>query len=146
MLGLMKVKGNLALLDGVLQINGDGDATGSMRLDAASIVTGIGKRDTHLRSPDFFHAAEHPHVDFVLHEITVDQQGAHAFSGALEIRGTSVPLSAPLTAEVLGPDRLRLTATAVADHQAAGLGWAKAGMIRGQIPLHAELTLVRDRG
>ena len=143
MLGLMKVKGDLALVDGELRVDGDGTWSGSMRLDTGTIRTGIAKRDTHLRSADFFHAAEHPHVEYVLDGIGSDGASAPVITGYLSIRGKRVPVSGSLSVERSGPNRIRLLTTVVADHKAAGLGWAKPGMIRGRIPLRADLALVR---
>jgi polyisoprenoid-binding protein YceI len=144
MLGLLNVKGSFRVLDGELSIGADGEANGSLRVDAASVQTGIGKRDNHLRSADFFHVAQHPHVEFTLRSISVEGGGAHTFSGALHVRGHQIPLTAPLRVEALGGDRLRLSTTAEADHASAGLGWAKPGMIRGRIPVEAQILLVRD--
>jgi polyisoprenoid-binding protein YceI len=115
-----------------------------MRVDAASVSTGIRKRDNHLRSADFFHAAEHPHLEFSLESIEPGAGGAHTFRGELRVRGRRLPLSAPLTVEAIGSGRLRLVTAVEADHKSAGLGWTKPGMIQGRIPLEAEILLVRD--
>lgn len=146
MLGLLKVEGSFKVTSGTLAVSARGDVAGSLRVDAASVQTGIAKRDNHLRSADFFHAAEHPHFDFTLSSISSQDAGTHAFAGDLEIRGRRLPLAAPLTIEAAGGDRLHLSTTADADHGAAGFKWTKPGMIRGRIPVSAEIVLVRDRG
>jgi polyisoprenoid-binding protein YceI len=143
MLGILTVQGSFKVLDGELVLGAGGEARGSMRIDAASVSTGIRKRDTHLRSEDFFHAAEHPHPEFSLASITTDESGTHIFRGELTVRGRGLPLSAPLTVDGVGNGRLRLATTVDADHKSAGFGWTKPGMIRGQIPVQAEIVLVR---
>jgi len=46
----------------------DGDfskATVAVTIDASSIETGVADRDGHLKSPDFFDAAQYPELRFV---------------------------------------------------------------------------------
>jgi polyisoprenoid-binding protein YceI len=52
MFGLIPVRGRYSGFDGELHINGAGNATGVLRVEAETISTGIKKRDIHLRSTD----------------------------------------------------------------------------------------------
>lgn len=70
--------------------------TGAVNLviEVASINTGFGKRDDHLRSPDFFNAAEFPELTFKSTKVNYKGDGAEV-TGALTMVGVtkSVTLS-----------------------------------------------------
>src|SRR6202008_1389361 len=60
----------------------------SVTLEAASIDTGIGLRDSHLRSADFFDAERFP--DIIFESVRVEGAGRRAtVTGRLTMRGVS---------------------------------------------------------
>ena len=61
--GLHTVRGRFRSFDGAY-IVGPGGTEIELTIDAASIDTGVARRDEHLRSPDFFFVALHPQVRF----------------------------------------------------------------------------------
>ena len=141
MFGLVPVKGTFGKYTGELHADESG-AHGELRIAAASLDTGNSKRDSHLRSADFFDADRSPTVTFSLLKIEQDGTGL-AFRGALKIRDNSLEISAPLTVSQLDGDRLLLETTVDVDRAAAGVGWSRMGMIRGAAHLRAKLTLER---
>jgi polyisoprenoid-binding protein YceI len=90
MLGLIPVRGRHSGYDGELHINSAGNASGVLRIDAATISTGIKKRDAHLRSTDFFAVERHPHMTF---ELTAPTPTGH--SHALQRTGVTKESSCP---------------------------------------------------
>jgi polyisoprenoid-binding protein YceI len=58
--GLIKVKGRFTDVSADGQITGRGAIFGRLDIQVASLSTGIGKRDEHLRSADFFDAEHYP--------------------------------------------------------------------------------------
>lgn len=52
-----------------------------------SIDTKIGKRDTHLRSPDFFDAGKYPRITFKSVKVTRAADNKYVAEGALTIKG-----------------------------------------------------------
>lgn len=56
-------------------------------IPAASIDTNSGNRDKHLKSPDFFNAAEHPNLTFKSSKVEATGEDRFRVTGVLEIRG-----------------------------------------------------------
>jgi polyisoprenoid-binding protein YceI len=62
-------------------------------IDVASIDTGNVDRDNHLRTNDFFDAANHPKITFKSTRIEAKSDGEYAVSGDLTIRGVTKPVT-----------------------------------------------------
>src|SRR5689334_1533662 len=58
-------------------------------IDVASVDTNVTQRDEHLRSADFFDAANHPKMTFVSKEIRPRKNGSLEIVGDLTIRETT---------------------------------------------------------
>lgn len=68
----------------------------SLTIDAASINTRNDRRDNHLRSADFFDAANHPKITFVSNKITKVDEKTISIAGEMTIRGVTKPVVVPL--------------------------------------------------
>jgi polyisoprenoid-binding protein YceI len=141
MFGLAPVKGTFSSFDGELNVDGI-DLTGELRISSASLDTGNAKRDTHLRSPDFFDASAHPTVTFRLLGVSPARDGGYELTGELRIRQNVLRVSAPLSVGRDG-EHLTLATKLAVDRAAAGVGWSKMGAIKGPAHLSATVTLVR---
>lgn len=128
MFGLVPVNGTFSDASGTLTVAPDGAASGELRIQAATLDTKNKKRDEHLRSGDFFDVAEHPVVTFTVTAIDTAPDGTATLRGALRIRETTLPVSAPVEVAAAG-DRLELRTALSVDRAAAGVGWSKAGKI-----------------
>src|SRR6202020_3002283 len=73
--GLLNGKGRFTDVSGDGQVTGKGAIFGRLDIQVASLRTGIGKRDEHLRSADFFDAEHYP-------LITVEVTGIEPSAGA----------------------------------------------------------------
>jgi len=62
-------------------------------IDTASISTGVGPLDGHLKSKDFFNAAESPSVKFVGEQFSFDGDKVAAVSGQLTMLGKTLPVT-----------------------------------------------------
>jgi polyisoprenoid-binding protein YceI len=140
--GLVPVHGTFNAYEGELVV-ADREVHGELRIHAESLDTKNDKRDTHLRSADFFHVAEHPTVTFSLAELEPSADRKLELSGTLKIRDNELALKAPVHVTRLDEDHLRLETNVSVDRAAAGVGWAKMGMIRGKAHLGASIVLVR---
>jgi len=141
--GLVTVKGTFGDYEGELHVD-DAGARGELRIKATSLNTGNGTRDTHLRSADFFHVQSHDTVTFSLTDVAAAADGGLTLTGVLRIRDHALEVAAPLEVLTADGDRLTVRTEVSVDRAAAGVGWSRAGMIKGPAHLSAALALVRD--
>lgn len=141
MWGLRTVRGVFGAYHGTLEVRAGG-ARGELAILADSLDTGDRRRDRHLRSPAFFDVERHPRILFTVTAAT-PRDGGLTVSGKLAIGTSLVRLEIPVEAEQMGAGALRLEGSTTVSREAAGLGWNKVGMIRGDATLHARLTLER---
>ena len=87
-LGVLRVRGHFAELEGTLRIPDGCVDQAEIAIDvmAASVRTGIGLRDHHLRSPQFLDASRHPTISFRSTRIE-RPNGVLVISGVLTLRG-----------------------------------------------------------
>lgn len=69
--------------------------TGSVEIttETASVSTGFAKRDEHLRSPDFFNAAEFPSITFKSTAVKFKGDKPSSVEGSLTMAGVTKPLT-----------------------------------------------------
>jgi polyisoprenoid-binding protein YceI len=108
-MGLVQVSGAFRELTGIATIKPDGVVSGTVTIAAASIDTGNTRRDTHLRSEDFFDSEHHPDITFAAQSARPSGQGA-TITGALTIRGQTRPLSVDGAVSVQGNGEICLDA------------------------------------
>lgn len=125
-------------------------------LGVASINTGVGQRDDHLRSADFLDAENFGQITFTSTKVegAVDRVGdAFQLTGDLTIRGTTRPVTLEVTFDGRGKDpwggeRAAFSATGKIDRRDFGLTWNQAletgGILVGnEIKLSVEVQAVR---
>jgi len=132
--GLVPVNGRFTDVTGDGTVAADGAVTGRITIGAASVKTGIKKRDEHLQSADFFDTENFP-------EITVEVSGVASngdLNATLRVRGTTLPI--PLTATVTpkGDGTVQVTARTTVDRTTWGISGNTMGMIPSTTTLIAE--------
>jgi polyisoprenoid-binding protein YceI len=140
MLGLIPVRGKFSGYDGELHIDNTGNASGVLRIEAATISTGIKKRDAHLRSKDFFHVEQHPHLRFELASLIPNAEGGLTLTGTLHIRDQALPINTPVSVAKVGAEALRIDAELEVDHRASGFEYKR---LPRSVRVQAALTLER---
>jgi polyisoprenoid-binding protein YceI len=140
MWGLAKVKGVFPDLEGAGTVTPAGEATGHLAITTGTLTTKHGKRDTHLRSDDFFNSEKYPAITFSLGKIAPAGDGVEV-SGSITVRDTSRPISFPATVALAGGDVV-LDATVQVDRSDFGLTWNQLGMasMKNAITIHAVFT------
>lgn len=124
--GLMTVKGRFADVTGEGDITPEGQVSGRLSVASASVDTRNARRDTHLRSDDFFSADTHPAITFDVSG--VDTAGAQPnVAGTLTVRGQTQPMSFPVNAGVSDNGEVTIDATVTVDRTAVGITWNRMG-------------------
>lgn len=92
-LGFSTMYGRFGETAGTLTIDRENN-TGSVEvvIDAASIDTGMQKRDDHLRSPDFLNVVEFPEITYRSTDVVLHGDGSATVDGKLTIQGVSRPV------------------------------------------------------
>ncbi|MEI7545462.1 MAG: YceI family protein [Mycobacteriaceae bacterium] len=131
--GLVPVNGRFTDVTGEGSIGAGGAVSGRLQIRVASVKTGIGKRDEHLCSPDFFDTAKFPLITVEVNGLGADG----ALEATLRVRDTALPL--PLTATVtpLADGAVQVNATTQVDRTR----WGVSGNTMGMIPAVTTLTV-----
>ncbi len=127
------VRGKFPEVEGMLEID-EQDPTrshGAFRIAAASLDTGVARRDAHLRSADFFDVEQHPWITFESTAVAHADGDRYTVTGDLAIRGTTRPITfdvelGGIARGLQGGRHLGLTAVTRIDREAWGLDWNMA--------------------
>jgi len=125
---LTKVRGRFTGVSGMIEVAEEpGESTIEVTIDMASVESGNQARDDHLRSPDFFDAADHPTATFTGR--AAGWQGSHGtLAGELTIRGITRPVTLATeylghAADPWGGQRAIFTAETTINREDWGLTW-----------------------
>lgn len=125
------VTGSFKKFDASLQSNGEdfSGAAVSLQADIASIDTGNSQRDEHLRSADFFDAANFPQMTFEANSLKKIDAENYELSGNLTIRGVSKPITLNATyggamKDPWGNDRVGFEVSGKLNRKDFGLTWS----------------------
>jgi polyisoprenoid-binding protein YceI len=162
--------GNRVMLALRITVNGHfSDVAGTIAIDeqeparsraelvigAASLDTGMAKRDTHLRSADFFDVETHPRVTFRSRTVEVVDAatGRYRVGGELTARGVTRPVTLDVQYTAPRPNarerRIALTGTATVSRRDFGMNWQNlvsrpADEVRLTVAVEATPALATD--
>ena len=97
----------------------------NVTIDVSSINTRIDKRDAHLKSPDFFDAAQFPTITFVSTKFTPT-----SITGNLTMKGVTKEVIIPVTISgpvktMMGGQAIGITGSVTINRQDYGVNWNK---------------------
>jgi polyisoprenoid-binding protein YceI len=153
---IAKVRGSFARWSGTIDVpNGDfSKATVTVTVDASSIDTGVADRDGHLKSPDFFHVAQHPELRFVGKRVQPRSEAEIDVVGELTLKGTTreVVLRVEQHGQAKDPWgnlRAAFTAKTSIDRKDFGLTWNQVletggVMVGDRVDIEAEIEAVKQ--
>lgn len=131
------------------------DLSMEFKIDAPSIYTGIGKRDEHLRSEDFFNTGKFSEITFKSNNSEKTGFNSFRVSGELKIHGITKSIMADF--QYLGPIKspygetcIGFTASSILNREDFGMTWnqpMEGGLMVGKdvrISLNLETDLISD--
>ena len=148
------VRGQLGPITGTVEYDGKDvtSAKADVRIDVNGITTQNAKRDGHLRSDDFFDAANHPAITFKSKRVEAGSAGAFKLIGDLTIRGTTKEVALNVEGPTppvkgMGGVRIGTTATTKINRLEYGLKWnsmVEAGpVVSDEVSITIDLELTR---
>lgn len=150
------VPGRFGKVEGTIVYDGSNIAgiKADATIDATTITTDNEKRDTHLKSPDFFDVAGHPTITFKSKRAEAVGKGKFKLIGDLTMRGKTKEVvldvdgpTDPVT--VQNSQRIGATATTTVNRQDFGVSWSRTmdggGYVVGdQVKISIELELIKQ--
>ncbi|MDM3894884.1 YceI family protein [Mycobacterium intracellulare] len=144
MWGLVNVKGRFTDFTGDGQLTGKGAVFGRVDIRAASLDTGIVRRDKHLRSADFFDVDRFPEIGVVVTALRPTTGKAADVRANFTIKGITAELPLPVTISELDDGSVRVAGETTLDRARFDLGWNRLGMIGPTVTAAAEAIFVRE--
>jgi polyisoprenoid-binding protein YceI len=143
MWGLLNVKGRFTEFSGDGQLTGKGGVFGRLDIRAASINTGIGRRDDHLRSADFFDVEHYPDMSVEVTAVEPGTGSAADLRANFTIKGITEPVPLPVTITALDDGSIRVAGETKVDRAQFDLGWNKLGVMAPAATAGAEIIFTR---
>ena len=141
--GLINVKGRFTVVSGDGQITGKGAIFGRLDIQVASLHTGIGKRDEHLRSADFFDADRYPDISVVVTAVEPTTGNDAALRATFSIKGVTAEVPLPIHVSALDDGSLQVSANTEIDRDQFDIGWNRLGMVAKTATVSADAYFVR---
>jgi polyisoprenoid-binding protein YceI len=141
--GLINVKGRFTDVSGDGQVTEKGAIFGRLDIRVASLRTGIGKRDEHLRSADFFDADRYPDISVVVTAVEPATGNAADLRATLSIKGNTADVPLPVQVSTLDDGALRVSTSTEIDRDQFDVGWNQLGMVAKTATVSADAYFVR---
>ena len=156
---LTTVRGRFKTIEATLHADPERPELGhvEVRIDVASIDTGVPDRDAHLRSADFFDVETHPQMTFRSRKVDgkVEEPGDRfQVTGDLTIRGTTLPVTlicifAGRGKDPAGKQRVGFAARGDLDRRDWGLEWNQVietggVLVANTLRIEAEVQFVAE--
>lgn len=145
MWGLLPVKGRFEEFSGDGQIAPPQTVSGHIDIKAASLRTGIGKRDRDLHAADFFDVERFPDINVVV-------TGADAVAGdtldlaaQLTVKGVTKPVTLKATVTPVGDGGMRVSARGTVNRHDFGVDGNLIGMIGDNATLMGDVVFRRSQ-
>jgi polyisoprenoid-binding protein YceI len=152
-----KVRGYFKEVSGTITVGEDPvQSSVEVHIKSASIETGVGDRDNHLRSPDFLDVENYPELTFKSTRVVKLDGADLVVAGDLTIRGTTKEIELPV--EFLGVSKspwgsevIGFSSTIELDREDFGMTWnatLEAGgvVVSKKLKIELEVEAVRQEG
>ncbi len=151
---LVKVRGQFNKMKGAIKFDppDTGGLSVEVEIDAASIRTGVQKRDDHLRTADFFDVDKYPKILFRSRKVARGRGGDCTITGDLTLHGVTRPVtfkgeySGPVDLpEFLGGEKcIGFSGSLVINREDFGMMWGSDALGEGGILLNKDVEIFID--
>jgi polyisoprenoid-binding protein YceI len=153
---ITNVKGRFNSFDGEITVDGEDPETAIVNItfETASVDTGHGQRDGHLRSPDFFDVDNFPHVFFKSTKVETLGEDHFKVAGDLTVRDVTRPVELDThidgkIKDMQGKQRYAFSATTSFNRKDFGLNWnvaleAGGWLVGEQIKINIDAEIVEE--
>lgn len=145
MWGLLPVKLRFTDFTGDGQIAPPQTVFGRIDIKAASVESGIRKRDEHMRSADFFDVEKYPDISVVVTAGELVGGDTIDLRAQLTVKGTTKPLELTTKVTPTGDGGMRLTAQGDVDRQDFGVDGNLVGMVGDKATLVGDVVFRRTQ-
>ncbi|MBZ0111981.1 MAG: YceI family protein [Thermoanaerobaculia bacterium] len=142
-----QVRGQFDTFEGTVVMDAETPEKSSVNfvIDAASINTHNGDRDTHLRGEDFFEVETHPEITFESSSVRKVSEGKYQVVGTLTMHGVSKETTLPVeffgaAKDPWGGTRAGFGVSTSLDRKAYGINW-NAALDQGGFVLGDEIKI-----
>ena len=155
-MAISTVHGRFGITDGIVHLDEKDMSQSSVAatIDVASVDTGNGQRDGHLKSPDFFDTAKFPTATFKSTAVTKTGEG-YDVAGHLTLHGITKPVTLHMeqpSKDQIGMDKKPhrgFSATTLIHRQDFGLTWngtlaSGDNMLGDDVKMTFEIEAARD--
>jgi len=146
MWGLMPVKGSFTQFSGEGRLTQGGAVSGRIDIEVASLDSGIGRRDKHLLSADFFDAERFATISVGVNALQPGTGKSADLRTHFTIKGITEPVSLPVTITELDDGSVQISGRSQIDRSRFDLGWNKLGVMSNAVTVSAEAVFVRSAG
>ena len=143
MWGVVPVKGRFTEFSGDGQITAPQTVSGRIDIKAASLRTGIRRRDEHLHSGDFFEAEKFPDISVLVTGAEAVDNDTIGLRAELTIKGTTKPLQLKTKVTPVGDGGMRLSTQTTVNRQDFGVDGNMMGMIGDNATISGDVVFRR---
>ncbi len=143
MWGLAPVKLRFTEFSGDGQITAPQTVSGHLDIKTASVRTGIGKRDEHMRSADYFEAEKFPDINVVVTGAEAIDAETIDLRADLTIKGMTKPVELKTKVTPVGDGGMRLTTQATVNRHDFGVDGNLIGMIGDNATISGDVVFRR---
>jgi polyisoprenoid-binding protein YceI len=144
-------KGKFTRFNGTIEIDREQPEQSSVTvsIQAASIDTGIAKRDEHLRTADFFNVEKFPDITFKSRKVTRTGANAGEIAGDLTMHGVTKPVTLRIelvgNADSIGKDQTTRWRVTTAPIKRSQFAFEPASMIGDEVTVDIQIESVRAK-
>jgi len=143
MWGLVPVKGRFGEFSGEGLLAAPQTVSGHVDIKAASMRTGIRKRDEHMHSADFFEVERFPDINVVVTGADAVDGDTVKLRADLTVKGTTKPVELTTTVAPTGDGGMRLVGQTTINRQDFGVDGNLIGMIGDNATIHGDVVFRR---